>query len=130
MQNLLAVAGGAAVGAVARYLLGAWITARAGGHFPYGTLTINLIGCLLIGVILTLAAEHIKLSETLRLLLVTGLLGGFTTFSSFGYETFSLLVRGQLAAALAYVLLSVAGGLLCVVGGAWFARVAHPLLMR
>lgn len=118
MTNLLAVAAGAAVGAVARYALGAWITARVGGAFPYGTMAVNLIGCLLIGVILTLAAEHVKISQTMRLFLVTGLLGGFTTFSSFGYETYSLILRGQWPAAAAYVSLSVSGGLLFVWLGA------------
>jgi CrcB protein len=119
--NLLAVAGGAAVGAVLRYLLGAWVTARAGPGFPFGTLLINLIGCLLIGVVLTLAAGRLPLKEPVRLLLVTGLLGGFTTFSSFGYETYSLVLRGAWPAALAYVAASVAGGLLLVAAGAWLA---------
>lgn len=120
--NLLAVAGGAAVGAVLRYLLGIWITARMGPGFPFGTLAINLIGCLLIGLILTLAARGAPLGEPARLLLVTGLLGGFTTFSAFGYETYSLILGGRLPAAAAYVGASVAGGLLCVALGAWMAR--------
>lgn len=121
--NLLAVAGGAAVGAVCRYLLGAWVMARVGAGFPLGTLIINLLGCLLIGVILTLAAGRLVFSEPLRLLLVTGLLGGFTTFSAFGYETYSLLLRGQWPAAALYVAASVLGGLLCVLLGAAMARV-------
>jgi CrcB protein len=122
--NLLAVAGGAATGAVCRYLLGAWLAARLGTGFPYGTLLINLLGCLLIGLILTLAAERLALSEPLRLLLVTGLLGGFTTFSAFGYETYSLALRGQWPAATLYIAASVLGGLLCVLLGAWLARLA------
>jgi CrcB protein len=61
---------------------------------------------------------------------VTGVLGGFTTFSSFGYETYSLFLRGQLPAALAYVSTSVVGGLLCVAAGAWIARAVYPLLTR
>lgn len=130
MQNILAVAGGAAVGAVARYTLGSWVAARLGASFPFGTLLINLVGCLLIGVVLTLAVEYLSIGETLRLLLVTGVLGGFTTFSSFGYETFSLILRGQLFAALAYVALSVAGGLLCVAAGSWLVRALYPLLVR
>lgn len=122
MQNILAVAVGAAFGATARYTLGAWVTARMGDHFPYGTMLINLVGCLLIGVILTLAAAHVKISEPVRLLLVTGLLGGFTTFSSFGYETYTLIMRGHWAGAAAYVGVSVVGGLLCVALGASLAR--------
>lgn len=120
--NVLAVGAGAAVGAILRYVLGAWVVARLGGAFPYGTLLINLVGCLLIGVVLTLAAEHVPFPEPVRLLLVTGLLGGFTTFSSFGYETYSLILRGQWPAALAYVTASVAGGLLLVAAGAWAVR--------
>ena len=122
--NLLAVAGGAATGAVCRYLLGAWLAARLGTGFPYGTLLINLLGCLLIGLILTLAAERLALSEPLRLLLVTGLLGGFTTFSAFGYETYSLALHGQWPVAILYIAASVVGGLLCVLLGAWLARLA------
>lgn len=116
--NLLAVAAGAAIGAVLRYLIGAWAAARLGSAFPYGTLAVNLAGCLLIGALLALAAER-GMAEPLRLLIVTGLLGGFTTFSAFGYESYSLIVRGQWQLALLYVVVSVLGGLLLVVLGAW-----------
>jgi fluoride exporter len=124
--NLLAVAGGAAVGAVLRYLIGAWAVARLGAGFPYGTLAVNLAGCLLIGVLLTVAVER-GTAEPLRLLLVTGLLGGFTTFSAFGYECYSLILRGQWAAAATYVAASVLGGLLLVAVGAWGASAFAPV---
>jgi CrcB protein len=121
--NIGAVAAGAAVGAVLRYLIGTWAIAHFGDGFPYGTLLINLAGCFLIGVLLAIAVER-GMHEALRLLLVTGLLGGFTTFSAFGYETYSLLIRERWLLALLYVLGSVLGGLLCVAAGVGLARLS------
>jgi CrcB protein len=122
MLNVLAVALGAAVGANLRYGLSLWAAQRWGAAFPYGTLLINVSGSFLIGLLLVLATSRITLSEPARLLLVTGLLGGFTTFSSFSYETFSLMLSGNLREAALYVLGSVALGLLGVVLGAGLAR--------
>ncbi len=122
MLNVLAVALGAAVGANLRYGLSLWAAQCWGAAFPYGTLLINVSGSFLIGLLLVLATSRITLSEPARLLLVTGLLGGFTTFSSFSYETFSLMLSGNLREAALYVLGSVALGLLGVVLGAGLAR--------
>lgn len=118
MLNMLAVALGAAVGANLRYGITLWATQRFGPLFPYGTLLINLLGCLAIGVLLTLAASRVAMSEPVRLLLVTGLLGGFTTFSSFGYETYVMIQEGRWQAAALYVVVSVLLGLLAVFIGA------------
>jgi CrcB protein len=122
MLNVLAVALGAAVGANLRYGLSLWAAQRWGAAFPYGTLLINVSGSFLIGLLLVLATSRITLSEPARLLLVTGLLGGFTTFSSFSYETFSLMLSGNLREAALYMLGSVALGLLGVVLGAGLPR--------
>jgi CrcB protein len=122
MLNMFAVAIGAAVGANLRYLISTWAAQRFGSGFPYGTLLINVTGCLVIGIVLTLAATRITLSEPLRLLVVTGMLGGYTTFSSFGYETFALIGGGNWAAAAIYMAGSLALGLGAVFVGAWLVR--------
>ncbi|WP_298404245.1 fluoride efflux transporter CrcB [uncultured Chloroflexus sp.] len=122
MNNVLAIALGAAIGANLRYGIGLWAAQRFGTAWPYGTLIINLLGCLLIGVLLTLTANRLTLSEPVRLMLVTGLLGGFTTFSTFGYESFTLFNAGNWLAALGYVGGSVVGGLIAVVVGVGLGR--------
>jgi len=110
--GLLFLGGG--VGAVARYALGLWIEARVGPGFPWGTFAINVGGCLAIGVVATLADEHLWISPPARLLLVTGLLGGFTTFSTFGLETWQLFEEGRAGLALAYGGASLFAGLAAV----------------
>ncbi|GAB4431957.1 MAG: fluoride efflux transporter CrcB [Chloroflexi bacterium OHK40] len=122
MLNILAVALGAAIGANLRYGLAAWAAQRLGTAWPYGTFLINVLGCLAIGALLTLAATRMPLSEPVRLLLVTGLLGGFTTFSTFGYEAFSLISAGNWLGAGLYLGASVVVGLLAVFLGAGLVR--------
>lgn len=122
LLNMLAVAAGAAVGANLRYLLAAWVAERFPGAFPYGTLAINVLGCLAIGALLGLGTARGAMSEPLRLLLVTGLLGGFTTFSTFGYETYLLIGAGSWRAAAIYVLASSVLGVGAVFLGAGAAR--------
>ncbi|HEU5088564.1 MAG TPA: fluoride efflux transporter CrcB, partial [Roseiflexaceae bacterium] len=104
MLNLVVIALGAAIGANLRYGLSLWAAQRWGAAFPYGTLMINVIGSFVIGLVLVLATSRITLSEPARLLLVTGLLGGFTTFSSFSFETYSLVTAGSIMQAGLYVL--------------------------
>ncbi|MEN9936638.1 MAG: hypothetical protein RLZZ387_3217 [Chloroflexota bacterium] len=116
---LLAIALGAAVGANLRYLISLWAVARWGAAFPYGTLIINVLGSLLIGVVLELATARFRLGEPLRLMIVTGLLGGFTTFSAFSYEAYAMIVAGRHVQAGAYVAGSVILGV-----GATFLGVA------
>lgn len=94
-MNTLLVAAGGAVGAALRYLLGGWIGFRLGPEFPWGTFIVNVSGCLLIGAMLGLV-ERSALPGEVRLFLVVGVLGGYTTFSTFGYETFKLLEGGEL----------------------------------
>ncbi len=121
-MNMLAIALGAAIGANLRYGLATWAAQRLGTAWPYGTFIINALGCLAIGALLTLAATRMPLSEPLRLLIVTGLLGGFTTFSTFGYEGYTLLTTGNWLGAGLYVAGSVVVGLVAVFVGAGLVR--------
>lgn len=122
MLTLLFVALGGAAGSISRYALGGWTQTVAGTSFPIGTLVVNLLGCLVIGVLVGLGETHKFLTPHTRALLVVGFLGGFTTFSSFGYETFALLRDGRMAWALSNVGVQVAVGLLAVAAGYTAAR--------
>jgi CrcB protein len=119
MVNILLVALGGALGSVSRYLLGTWTqSASKSIDFPYGTLTVNLIGCFVIGFLSQLAeARGVFTSET-RALVFIGVLGGFTTFSSFGNDTINLLRDGETFNALLNVGANVILGLALV----WFGR--------
>ena len=116
MRWLLLLAGGG-LGAVLRFAIALWVDERLGVHFPWGTLAVNVAGCFGIGVVATLADEHTLVTPALRLFLVTGLLGGFTTFSAFGMETWQLIEDGHALAALANAAGSVIAGLAAVVAG-------------
>jgi len=115
MKVMLLVGIGGAIGAVARYRLGEWIGGQTDSRFPFGTFVVNVVGCLIAGLLAGLAARTGALSDDARLFLFTGLLGGFTTFSAFGLETVSLLRRGDATTAAVYVVLSV----LCGVFALW-----------
>jgi fluoride exporter len=129
MTKWLLIAGGGALGSVFRYALHTSVQRAWGGNFPLGTLTVNLIGCLLIGVLAALIAGPIQLREEYGIGLGVGLLGGFTTFSTFGLESFLLMNAGQFALAILNILLSCGIGLLAVwlgfrLGGIWFGAAA------
>lgn len=112
MKAIALVALGGALGCVARYKLSGWVLHHTiDWRFPAGTFTVNVLGCLVAGVLAGLAEKHDLLSADARILLFTGLLGGFTTFSAFGLETLFLLKRGELAIAAANVVVSVLAGL-------------------
>jgi CrcB protein len=123
VNDLLAVALGAAAGALARYAISIWAVARFGSGFPIGTMLINVLGSLLIGVVIALFTTRLSVSWPWRPLLVTGLLGGFTTFSSYSYEVLQLLARGEWLLAAAYSLGSVALGIIAVALGSWAVQV-------
>lgn len=120
MIKLLIVGAGGFVGAVSRYLICIGAGRLYGGNFPLGTFAVNLAGCLAIGVAMALIEDRPVLSENAKLLLVTGLLGAFTTFSTFGLETVELLRDGRLALTGLYV----AGSLLLGGGGVVLGRLA------
>lgn len=108
MANILTVGLGGFAGAVARYLLGGWVLYHTlSAKFPWSTFAVNILGCLAIGVLSGLAERLDWFTPSMRLLLLTGLLGGFTTFSAFGLETVHLLRRGELGIAVSYALASV-----------------------
>ena len=123
IMNIIAIAVGAAIGANLRYSLSIWAAQRWGASFPYGTLIVNVLGSFAIGVVLVLATTRLNLSDPARLLIVTGLLGGFTTFSSLSFETYSLITNGSWLAAGIYVISSFGLGIAGVFLGAGVARV-------
>jgi CrcB protein len=112
--NLLAVALGAAAGGVLRWVSGLWLSVP-GSWLPLGTVAVNCVGGWLIGLSMVWFAREPQ--ETLRLLCVTGFLGGFTTFSTFSSESLSLLHKGQVGLALAHSLIHVLGALVFTVLG-------------
>lgn len=115
MKQLLLVACGGALGAVMRYLLsGLALQHAVDWRFPLGTFLVNISGCLIIGLLGGLVVKQDLLSVDVRLFLFTGLLGGYTTFSSFGLETFYLLRRGETLIAGSYITASVVLGLFAV----------------
>jgi CrcB protein len=121
MRYLLVMVGGGA-GAVARYVAASAIMTRAGGRFPLGTLIVNVTGCFLIGLLMTLLTERYNLDPNWRLLLVVGFLGGYTTFSSFEWETLTAVRDGAVWIGALNVGLSVVLGYLAVWLGATLAR--------
>jgi CrcB protein len=107
MTDVLYVALFGAMGCLARYFLSGWVYDLIGRTLPYGTLAVNVIGAFLIGLVMEFSLRSAAVSPELRIGLSIGFLGGFTTFSTFSYETFRLLESAQLPEALANVLLSV-----------------------
>jgi len=122
MWNYLAVALGGAFGCCARLGVNQLVHERLGQIFPFATLIINVAGCLAMGFLFFYTLEQVSINPALRLGIVTGVLGGFTTFSAFGIETLLLVEDGKLAQAALYVTLSVALGLGAVFIGAYAAR--------
>jgi CrcB protein len=136
MRELLIVFLGGGLGSVGRYGVGRFVAASSDGApargswlsmMPVSTLVVNLVGCALIGLLWAWAHHHERdAASGWMLLMVVGVLGGFTTFSSFGYETFELLREGRTGHAIGYALGSVVLGLVCV----WIAYGAGGLLLR
>ncbi len=120
-SNVLLVAAGGALGAAARYLLGGFVQARLGPGFPWGTFFVNVTGSFLIGVVLVLVERDALPSEA-RLFLAVGILGGYTTFSTFSYETLQLLVAGNAGGVLLNALGQLLVGFLAVYLGVVFGR--------
>ena len=123
----IAVAAGAAVGGVLRYVVGVWFAQRFGPGFPLGTLFINVTGSFLIGVVVEVTQTRaLAASPMLRLLLATGLLGGYTTFAAFSYEALTLGVEGAGALSFAYA----AGSVLLGVAACFLGVGTSRLMLR
>ena len=116
------IAAGSAIGGVSRYLLGGLIQRQTAGTFPLGTLVINISGSFLLGMILRYAVETPTLTPEARAFLTVGLCGGYTTFSSFSYETVALMEDGQWSRGAVYVILSVGLSVLATFLGLAAAR--------
>ena len=107
MQQLLAIAGGGALGAVLRFGMSSYVYRLLGRDFPYGTLAVNVVGSLLMGVFFSLMIERGMFSSEWRSAILIGFLGAFTTFSTFSLETLALLESGEINRALLNIVLSV-----------------------
>jgi CrcB protein len=115
MSQIVAIALGGALGSVGRFLVAGWVGRVLGVNFPWGTLAVNVIGGLVMGVLVGLMAQVWSVTPAIRAFLTVGVLGGFTTFSAFSLETILLLERGELLAGLFYIAASV----VLSVGAVW-----------
>ncbi len=122
MLNIALVATGGAIGSVFRYLVGVWSVRLAGPNFPWGTLAVNVVGSFMIGLLVELVARRLNASMEMRLFLVSGVLGGFTTFSSFALDAASLLERGATGLSIVYVLASLIVSIAAVFAGLALGR--------
>ena len=115
MTQVLAIGIGGAIGSLLRFWMSTWVHSFVGRGFPYGTLTVNVLGCLVMGVLFVLFTERFSDSTVLRAGILIGVIGGFTTFSSFSIETFNLIEQGAHLKALA----NAAGSLVLCIGATW-----------
>jgi CrcB protein len=113
--NLLLIAIGGAVGASARYLLSTFVLRVSGTLFPLGTFVVNVVGCLVFGAIAGASTQRVQIAPATRLFLLTGILGGFTTFSSYAYESFLLVRDGQML----WATINVVGQVVAGFAGLW-----------
>ena len=119
---LVLVAFGGAFGACLRYLVGRWALVAMGAGLPFGTWMVNLSGSFAMGLLAGWLTRLEGSGDELRLLLGVGVLGGFTTFSAFSLEVFTMINRNEIGVAAAYAVSSVAGGVLALMTGVWLAR--------
>ena len=117
MNQVLLVALGGAIGSVCRYLVGLGALRLMGPSFPWGTLTVNVAGSFAIGVLAELIVARFGASAELRLLLITGFLGGFTTFSAFALDAVTLFERGASVAATSYLVVSIVASIAAAIAG-------------
>lgn len=122
IKSLLIVGLGSFCGGALRYYISTLVKSAYGQDFPWGTLSVNLVGCLLIGLLLGLFSRCRVQSSSWSLLLTVGLCGGFTTFSTFANESFQMLQSGNTLNLIIYILLSVIVGIVLVALGYWIVK--------
>jgi fluoride exporter len=121
MKAIVLVAFGGAIGSVFRYLIALWMKNLYAFEFPWHTFSVNIIGCLVIGFMFSITLENSSL-DNIRLFVMVGILGGFTTYSSFGLETFDLFKQGKIILASTYILTTNIFGLAAVFCGYTFHK--------
>ena len=122
MRNFFIIGLGGFFGAVARYTVSLWIGQKWGRNFPLGTFAVNMSGCFLIGLLMPLLTERLMVNPQWRLFLTVGFLGAYTTFSTFEYETGSLLKDGELVIAMMNIIFSVVVGFVALKMGELIAK--------
>ena len=122
ISNYFIIGLGGFLGAVARYIVALWIGQKWGRIFPLGTFVVNISGCFLVSLLMSLLTEKYMASPQLRLFLVIGFLGAYTTFSTFEYETGNLVKDGEWSIALANIILSVTAGFVALKLGELMAK--------
>ncbi len=121
--TILPIAAGGAIGAVARFAVAQWLVRTSANGLPIGTLAVNIIGSFLIGLYLGyIMQDGHQASPAMQFFVVTGVLGGFTTFSTFSFETIQLLQRGEAATALSYIILSLIASLGACALAIWLVK--------
>ncbi len=125
MTKLLVIGLGGFLGAIMRYGLSGQVNRFSTGGFPYGTLVVNVIGCLLLGVIMVLVKDRSFIPPNMQLFITVGLLGAFTTFSTFGNETLILAQDGEIWSAV----LNICGSLILGLGAVWLGRVLMRVII-
>lgn len=122
LKNLFLVAIGGASGSVLRYIVHYIVSKKSISNFPYQTFIVNIIGCLFIGILVGYLAKNSSQNETLKLLLITGFCGGFTTFSAFGLENINMIQNQNYQLAFIYTSLSLILGVLAVSLGIFISK--------
>ncbi len=121
-RSLLLIGAGSCIGGVSRFLCQQFVQKHFPSSIPLGTLSVNIIGCFIIGIIYGLANKNNILSPELRMFLATGFCGGYTTFSSFAYENFSLMQEGEFYYMALYISMSLVIGFAAVFAGILFMK--------
>lgn len=120
--HLLLVGFGGFLGSVSRYVTVKAIDSRLNAAFPFGTLTVNVVGSFILGLVFMLATRKLGMTEQTRLFLGVGFCGGFTTFSAFALENFTLIEQKMAGMSLVYIVVSVVVGILALAAGVWTSR--------